>query len=178
MNAFPFQRCIRYTCIHLYIFRLDHAFQSLQVRWKSCICIHCHSITNKPAEYGAVRSPLYCSVPPHVEMHLSLQKLDVSIEIHTWQFILAEDLPYRVYYPSLVPLASLSLFFIVSCSAYFFLSSQWKCQIQNPTYALDLSSTVPLVTAHQALECSASKCELVITLNREEHNTNQRLFLH
>lgn len=118
------------------------------------------------------------SVPPHVEMHLSLQKLDVSIAIHTWQFILAEDLPYRVYYPSLVPLASLSLFFIVSCSAYFFLSSQWKCQIQNPTYALDLSSTVPLVTAHQALECSASKCELVITLKREEHNTNQRLFLH
>lgn len=48
------------------------------------------------------------SVPPHVEMHLSLQKLDVSIAIHTWQFILAEDLPYRVYYPSLVPLASLS----------------------------------------------------------------------
>lgn len=61
MNAFPFQRCIRYTCIHLYIFRLDHAFQSLQVRWKSCICIHCHSTINKPEEHGAVWSLLYCT---------------------------------------------------------------------------------------------------------------------
>lgn len=56
MNAFPFQRCFRYTCTHPYIFRLDHAFQSLQVRWKSCTLPQISQQSMVQHE-----SPLYCT---------------------------------------------------------------------------------------------------------------------
>lgn len=176
MNAIQFQRCFRYTCTHPYIFRLDHAFQSLQVRWKSCTLPQISQQSMVQHE-----SPLYCTQCTSLCWNASQS---VKTGCFYRDMYLASYTSWGSALQALLSLFSVTCFLEPLLSSYALLISFYppngnvKYRTQHPTYALDLSSTVQLVIAHQALERSASKCELVINLKREEHNTSHRLFLH